>query len=249
MTTENINDISKEFNWGAFFLTFIWGTKYKAWITLLAIPLIFIHLPLYFNLFLLFCFQIYCGINGNKWAFQNYKKTKNEFHKEQIKWAILGIIINIFIPFIFLTVFAEFLIKNPENPKEFMENSQCTITYNKLKQGLPNIIINEKSTSEDIARQFFYQFYNSRLAGNTVIFSLSERHKHKEAYSITFYKNPNEDCHLYQGNCYIDASYIISSDIPDMKTCKFWINKEKKIIPDEETRKALIKGVNIFNYL
>ena len=28
----------KDFNWGALLLTFIWGIKHRAWITLLAIP-------------------------------------------------------------------------------------------------------------------------------------------------------------------------------------------------------------------
>ena len=38
---KNIPKELNEFNWGAFLLTFIWGIKHKAWITLLAIPLIY----------------------------------------------------------------------------------------------------------------------------------------------------------------------------------------------------------------
>ena len=60
----------KDFNWAAFFLTFIWGFKYKAWITFLAIPLMIIQLPIGLNWILLIALQLYCGIKGNEWAYK-----------------------------------------------------------------------------------------------------------------------------------------------------------------------------------
>ena len=56
-------DYKKEFNWGAFFGTWIWGLFNKSYKTLWML--------------LLWCtpwgllFAIYCGIKGNEWAGKN----------------------------------------------------------------------------------------------------------------------------------------------------------------------------------
>ena len=80
---KNITDIPselKDFNWAAFLLTFIWGFKYNAWITFLAIPLIIFQMPLGFNWFLLAILQLYCGFKGNEWAYKkNYWMKSKDF--------------------------------------------------------------------------------------------------------------------------------------------------------------------------
>lgn len=67
-------------NWGAFFLTWIWGIGNKVWISLLCL------LPLV-NLVMVFVL----GIKGNEWAWKsgNYSDVA-QFHKVQKIWGIVG---------------------------------------------------------------------------------------------------------------------------------------------------------------
>lgn len=72
-------DYKKEFNWGAFFGTWIWGLFNKSYI------------PLWMFLLWLtpvgFYFKLYCGLKGNEWAFKNKGCTDvqafNESQKNQ----------------------------------------------------------------------------------------------------------------------------------------------------------------------
>lgn len=241
----------QDFNWGAFLLTFVWGIKYKAWITFLAIPLFLIHLPLGLNWFLLIIFQFYCGINGNKWAYeQEWWRKPSDFNKTQIRWAILAVSMNIIIPFIILALASAFITKNPENPKEYIGNGLCTISYNKLKNTLPHTIISINTTSYDIAKQFGKNFRGTKIAGNTVIFNVKRENKmfKQGLYGITFEKPDNENCNIAKGNCTIYVTYIQDVDMDTIAECHYTFNN-MQIKPDTKTQKALDKGLNIFKYL
>ena len=126
-------DIPKElneFNWGAFLLTFIWGIPHKAWITLLAIPFIWIQLPLGLNWLLFTILQIYSGFKGNMWAYQNdWWMTYKDFRKKQATWAVIAITINICIPIIIMSTLVRFVHKSPDNPENFIKNAQCSVAY------------------------------------------------------------------------------------------------------------------------
>ena len=85
--------ISKKFNWGAFLLNWIWGLGNKSFITLIILPISFI--PFIGGFVALAC-NIWFGIKGNEWAWQN--KTWDDvesFHATQEKWAIAGVILAI----------------------------------------------------------------------------------------------------------------------------------------------------------
>lgn len=96
-------------NWGAFFLNFIWGIGNKSYFPLLifATPLILLlALPLFllnssrlgaFQLiFFIFlganlCVLFICGYKGNKWAWKNKKWSSIEhFKATQKKWSLIG---------------------------------------------------------------------------------------------------------------------------------------------------------------
>ena len=113
---KNITDIPselKDFNWAAFLLTFIWGFKYNAWITFLAIPLIIFQMPLGFNWFLLAILQLYCGFKGNEWAYKkNYWMKSKDFRISQMKWAVFALAIYILIPLIIINVSGKFFKKS-----------------------------------------------------------------------------------------------------------------------------------------
>ncbi len=71
-------------NWGAFFLTPLWGIFNRVWIALIA----FIPLP-----FLAFIMSIVLGIKGNEWAWQSRKWNSVEhFTMIQKRWMYWGII-------------------------------------------------------------------------------------------------------------------------------------------------------------
>lgn len=83
-------DYKKDFNWGAFFGTCIWGLVNKSYKTLWML--------------LLWCtpwgplFGIYCGLKGNEWAGTNKDwDNLDQFQKSQKKQSIIFIILNVVI--------------------------------------------------------------------------------------------------------------------------------------------------------
>ena len=83
--------IAKKFNWGAFFLSWIWGLGNATYITLV----IFLAALIPFvGAFAILGCQIWFGIKGNEWAWQN-KKYENveKFEDYQRKWATAGVIL------------------------------------------------------------------------------------------------------------------------------------------------------------
>ena len=94
-------DYKKEFNWGAFFGTWIWGLFNKTYITLWYLLLWWTPLSFYF--------QMYCGLKGNEWAFKNKNCTDvKEFNKSQEKQTLIFTILSlIIIPVLyFILIFA-----------------------------------------------------------------------------------------------------------------------------------------------
>jgi hypothetical protein len=83
----------KEWNWGAFFLTWIWGIGNKVWLALIALaPLPFVGLVM----------GIILGIKGNEWAWQSKKwDTIEEFRHRQRIWMYWGIAAFL-APFVFI---------------------------------------------------------------------------------------------------------------------------------------------------
>ncbi len=88
-------------NWGAFFLSWIWGVGNNVWIALLA-----------FIPFVNFIMGIVLGIKGNEWAWRNKKWDSIEhFKKTQRTWGIAGIVLIVFSFFIF-PIIAAVIIPN-----------------------------------------------------------------------------------------------------------------------------------------
>lgn len=77
-------DYTKDFNWGAFFGTWIWGLYNKSYITLFAWA---VNATPFSGLF-----AIYCGLKGNEWAYKGKKwNDVREFNKSQKRQAIFFI--------------------------------------------------------------------------------------------------------------------------------------------------------------
>ena len=73
----------KGWNWGAFWLGWIWGIRNRTWIA-------FLEFIPYFGIVWAFIL----GAKGNKWAWQNQKwDSIEQFKKSQHRWAKWGLII------------------------------------------------------------------------------------------------------------------------------------------------------------
>ena len=69
-------------NWGAFFLSWIWGIGNNVWIALI----MFIPIP-----FLAFIMAIVLGVKGNQWAWQKKRwESIEHFQNTQQTWAYWG---------------------------------------------------------------------------------------------------------------------------------------------------------------
>ena len=93
-------DFQKEFNWGAFIATWLWGLFNKSYKTLWSLLLGFTPWGIYF--------QLYCGLKGNEWAFKNKKCTDVEkFNRSQEKQTTIFLILSfIVVPFIYMLIVA-----------------------------------------------------------------------------------------------------------------------------------------------
>ena len=97
-------DYKKEFNWGAFFGTWIWGLFNKSYIPLWELLLWITPLGFYF--------QLYCGLKGNEWAYKNKGCTDvKAFNKSQETQALVFIILNlVIIPILYVVLVLGFVI-------------------------------------------------------------------------------------------------------------------------------------------
>jgi len=78
----------KAFNWGAFWLTFIWGSAYNIRITYLV--LLSSLIP-FVGILLTLGLSIYFGTKGNEWAWKSNKFSSiQSFKQSQKMWAISG---------------------------------------------------------------------------------------------------------------------------------------------------------------
>ena len=99
METKIPENIKSKFNWGAFFLHWMWGLGNKSYATLLIFLLYILFMIPYVNLFAMMLtlpVSIYFGIKGNEWAWNNnHWDSEEHFDEVQKNWAIAGLILSI----------------------------------------------------------------------------------------------------------------------------------------------------------
>lgn len=97
--------ILKRWNWGAFFLGFVWGIGNK-----LPFTLVEILIPPPLGLF----WRIFLAIKGDKWAWQKKDwPSIEDFRRTQRLWAIFGFLffIALFLPLIIFFTYEMLLIR------------------------------------------------------------------------------------------------------------------------------------------
>ena len=92
----------KGWNWGAFFLSWIWGIGNRVWISLVVLVLGFI--PVVGGIGALIM-AVVLGLKGNEWAWQNREfESVEQFKKVQKAWAIWGLVVFV-LGLIFMSTF------------------------------------------------------------------------------------------------------------------------------------------------
>ena len=104
ITGELPYDYRKEFNWGAFWGTWIWGLINKTYIPLFELLLWWTPLGFYF--------QLYCGLKGNEWAYKNKNCTDiAAFNKSQEgQSAIFTVLSLVIFPILYFIIFMVLII-------------------------------------------------------------------------------------------------------------------------------------------
>lgn len=83
-------DFRKEFNWGAFFGTWIWGIVNKSYHTFWYWILCWTPIGFYY--------QLVCGLKGNEWAYKNRKwSSDEEFKSSQEKQTIVFVVLSMIV--------------------------------------------------------------------------------------------------------------------------------------------------------
>lgn len=122
-------DFRKEFNWGAFFGTWIWGIINKSyhtfWIWVLGCTPV------------AFYYQLLCGLKGNEWAYKNRKwnsdeEFKTSQEKQTIAFVILSVIVVPVVITIFIFVFAFAIALTSVNESKVSPNHE-SVTRSKLE--------------------------------------------------------------------------------------------------------------------
>ena len=92
--TGNVPPEIKEWNWGAFFLTWIWGIGNRVWLALIALAPV--------PLIAMLAMMVVLGIKGNEWAWQCKKwDSVEQFRHRQRIWMYWGIA-GFLAPFVFI---------------------------------------------------------------------------------------------------------------------------------------------------
>ena len=136
--TDSLTDINAElehFNWGAFFLGWIWAIFNGAWGDIWVIFILQVLFSILANflgpifLLLFLALEIYIGIKGNEWAYYGTKKWKNleHFRKTQRNWVGISIVASIILNFglyIVLAAVGISTILKPENRQKLEKIAQ-----------------------------------------------------------------------------------------------------------------------------
>ena len=164
--------VADKFNWGACLLTWIWGLGNRTYITLLIFFAGCSFIAPFAGWIITLVMQIWFGIKGNEWAWQNKRFESIEaFHRYQRKWAAAGIILTLVTMLIVPMIILMLTIPVLKSDTTAMQNNQ---QFKKIINDVENaVLLNEtmdekcELTSSGLAECFANRMNGSR-AGNMV---------------------------------------------------------------------------------
>lgn len=206
--------VAKRFNWGAFFLSWIWGLANRSYITLVIFPAAILSIIPFLGIFVQLGLCVWFGINGNKWAWQNKKwNSIEEFNAVQKKWAIADTIVEIIfvilIPIVIFTMTIPALMTDAKDLQKLQDSNYIKRASLEVHQAVAmNEALGNKCelTSEGLAKCFTERMSSSTLSGNSLTNNITNT-----VYTFT----GNGSC-LNEGNCsvLITTKYGTSATIP-----------------------------------
>lgn len=138
-TPQNI----KQWNWGAFWLSWIWGIGNKSFKTFFAL------IP-YFG----FIWMFVCGAKGNEWAWENKKwASVEDYNNTQRKWAIIGNSLAILSLILALTLFIFVQNISSEPIEKNQTSGQEEVNYNSNIEERGDIIDSYEDNYEHSVRE------------------------------------------------------------------------------------------------
>ena len=224
-------DYRKEFNWGAFFGTWIWGLFNKSYKTLWMLLLWFTPWG--------FWYALICGFKGNEWAAKNRDwPSLEDFKKSQetqtIVFVILSVLIIPIIYFLIVTAIVSTIIFTAiDEAKTSPEHNSATIE--KIENSLQKIIIsyfesyeitpNENKFYISISEWKSYSFQDKKnLLDIAATASAKERERTSEDKKYYTKSDELKRTKIYSsetkellGEYYIDDE-ILTSEKVDFKT-------------------------------
>ncbi len=206
----------KRFNWGAFCLNWIWGACngvfdkfivcFVLWLLLMILIVFYINMYLVMLAFAGFVTAaIYCGMNGNLWAYEAKKVTDfQKFIKVQKNWAkAAAIVLIIIVLFVIASiVYVSYIVSSVFSPsgrgelmlKPLIKTLVKQEKYSTLKTGSDVAAFLLSAQNEDSKNFVPYGATGIKYEKN----SAKGRNM---AIVFTFYKE--EKCSIEEKNCYV----------------------------------------------
>ncbi len=149
----NVPEDVKEWNWGAFWLTWVWGLGNRTYIALFAV------IP-FVNIFMMF----YLGARGNELAWENnYWYNVYDLHQEQKRWAIGGWIV--MISLVILTIVKGISLYDDNNKLEMVANESLAII---MLNSDAEVLIGEHYNISNVSKRDF-ELYETETITYTYI--------------------------------------------------------------------------------
>ena len=224
-------DVKNHFNWGAFFLTWIWGLGNNTFITLLIFATILVGwIPIIgFLISLGVC--IWFGIKGNEWAWKNkHFISVQAFHEYQKKWAIAGVIVfvimAVIVPVIIATLTLPVLLTNTS---DIQSQTGMLKAQNMFYESAH--MINAMGEKCELSSNGLAKCFSTRLSGDLNGNVINQ-------YMTTYTFNGNGRC-KYNGDCEIIIKAGEGKSAKTINVPLFVDNKGFIDVYNENTTKAL----------
>lgn len=195
-------DYKREFNWGAFLGTWIWGLFNKSYKTLWMLLISFTPWS--------FLYALYCGLKGNKWAYKNKNwDSVEKFNEAQEKQTTIFTILCLFVLpllyFVFVVALVGFVVFAVVNDSKASPNNESKI-LEKIERSLESfsMLYFEKYSITEDENKFYvknedwktYSFEQKKdileLAASISSNKKREMMKNKDTHSYSYYSKTTE---------------------------------------------------------
>jgi len=268
--------VAKRFNWGVFWniTWFWWCLSNSTWTPLIRFlfgPIFFVLcfigcfsigivapgkistimmlcLILYLASYLAFC--IYCGINGNKWAWQNrHWNSINEFHRIQKLWAIWGTALIVISWLINILMFVSFVATAPKlSPAELKQQDERQQKATQTRETLDLAIKNGPNTLPKKTDEAIKQY----LTGKDLYPVPSRPNLLRDIYGTEYFIKINNDSKNSDPNT---ISFYVGADLNGVDTPPNKVGEDRiiytcylSISPNGNMKSHSLSGSNTKSY-